>query len=301
MKTKKTTVHLLALMSMLFWGVSYVWSKKVFLVLDPAETVFLRLIISVPVLLFIIWITKSWQVIKRKHIPLFLASSVFNPFLYFIGESYGLQHVTPTISAVIIATIPVFTPVVAWFLLKERLRPIHITGLIISVIGVLLIMNGNQNSSQEVSIVGILFLFGAVVSAVIQGVMLRKLTLEYNPLMIITVQNFTGIFLFLPLAFLTGNHLKNLAVIPGDIWLYLILLGIFASSLAFVFYTRTVQAFGLSKASLYTNLIPVFTAIFSYFILKEVPGAEKIGGMFLVIFGVILTQYSRKGEEIVPS
>lgn len=288
-------------MSMLFWGVSYVWSKKVFLVLNPAETVFLRLIISVPVLLLIIWITNSWQIIKRKHFPLFIASSIFNPFLYFIGESYGLQHISPTISAVIIATIPVFTPVVAWFLLKERLRPVHITGLIISVIGVLLIMNGNQNSSSEFSLVGFLFLFGAVASAVIQGVMLRKLTFEYNPLMIIFVQNFIGIFLFLPLALLTGNHVLNIALIPGNIWIYLILLGIFASSLAFVFYTRTVQAFGLSRASLYTNLIPVFTAIFSFFILNEIPGAEKIGGMFFVIFGVILTQYSRKGEEIVPS
>lgn len=292
---------MLALLSMLFWGMSYVWSKKVFTVLDPSETVFLRLIISVPVLLLIIWITKSWQKIKKKHIPLFLASAVFNPFLYFIGESYGLQYVTPTISAVIIATIPVFTPVVAWFMLRERLRPIHISGLIISIIGVLLIMNGNQDANQEVSVVGVLFLFGAVATAVVQGVMLRKLTLHYNPLMIITLQNFVGIFLFLPLALITGNHLQNLTVIPNDIWIYLILLGIFASSLAFVFYTRTVQAFGLSRASLYTNLIPVFTAIFSFFILNEVPGAEKIGGMFLVIFGVILTQYSRKGEEIVPS
>jgi drug/metabolite transporter (DMT)-like permease len=292
---------LLALLSMLFWGMSYVWSKKVFTVLDPAETVFLRLIISVPVLLLIILITNSWQTIKKKHIPLFLASAVFNPFLYFIGESYGLQNVTPTISAVIIATIPVFTPVVAWFMLKERLRPIHISGLIISIIGVLLIMNGNQDTKQDVSVVGVLFLFGAVATAVIQGVMLRKLTLHYNPLMIITFQNFVGIFLFLPLALLTGNHLGNLLVIPNEIWIYLVLLGIFASSLAFVFYTRTVQAFGLSRASLYTNLIPVFTAIFSFFILNEVPGAEKIGGMFLVIFGVILTQYTRKGEEIVPS
>jgi drug/metabolite transporter (DMT)-like permease len=59
-----------------------------------------------------------------------------------------------------------------------------------------------------------------------------------------------------------------------------------------------VQEFGIARASLYANLIPVFTAIFSYFILKETLSIQKLTGMTIVILGVILSEYNFKQSKV---
>jgi drug/metabolite transporter (DMT)-like permease len=288
----------LALLSMIFWGMSYIWSKVVFEYLGPIETVFIRLILSGFTLLVLLAFTRKWQVIQTKHYPLFIASSFLNPFLYFIGESFGLQLVTPTISAVIISTIPVFTPMIAFFILNERLKLLNIVGLAVSILGVFIIVLDKSIESQGISWYGIFFLFGAVAAAVGHGIFLKKLTFHYNPVMIITTQNIIGIFYFLPLVIFFGNRNINIDIFDKQLITNLLLLGIFASSLAFVFYTRTVQEFGIARASLYANLIPVFTAIFSYFILKETLSIQKITGMTIVILGVILSEYNFKQSKV---
>ena len=50
--------------------------------------------------------TKKFEKIKPKDYLLFFFSSFFNPFLYFIGENYGLDKVSASVSAFIVATIP---------------------------------------------------------------------------------------------------------------------------------------------------------------------------------------------------
>ncbi|NOU48795.1 MAG: DMT family transporter [Bacteroidales bacterium] len=298
MKTNNASIHVLALLSMIFWGMSYIWSKVVFTYLDPIVTVFIRLIISAITLLLILTITRKWQPIKKVHLPLFLLSSLFNPFLYFICESLGLQLVTPTLSAVIIATIPVFTPMVAYLLLKEKLKLLNLFGLVVSIVGVLIIVFDKSINEQAVSWPGILLLFGAVIAAVGHGILLKKLTYHYNPVMIISTQNITGILYFLPLViFFRGD---DTMLLPPDAVLItnLLLLGIFASSLAYVFYTASVKKFGIARSSLYANLIPVFTAIFSYFLLKEIISLQKLSGILIVIIGVILSEYNAKPIKV---
>ncbi len=277
---------------MLLWGISYIWSKIVFEYIEPATTVFSRLVISSVFLLLLLKATGRSQPIKREHIRLFFVSALFNPFLYFVGESFGLDRVSPTISAVIIATIPIFMPFAAYAYLNERLKPINIFGLLISFSGVL-IMVIDRNLRFTAAPDGLLFLLLAVVSAIIYGVLLKKLTLNYSPLTIIAYQNLIGIFYFLPLVLVFENH--QLIDINFEFRFLgnLFMLGIFASSLAFVFFVKAVKHLGIAKANIYTNLIPVFTAFFSLMILSELITADKIAGIVLVIAGVVVSQQGK--------
>lgn len=277
---------------MLFWGMSYVWSKIVFEYYSPLTTVFLRLVLSSGFLLLYILIMKKAQKIRKADFGLFFLSALFNPFLYFLGESYGLQRVSPTISAVIIATIPLFTPVLAYFTLKEKLSFVNILGIVISFGGILL-MTLEPDMSFRSSPLGILFLFGGVASAIIYTVILRKLTIRYSPLCIITYQNFIGIFYFLPF-FLIFHYDNFIRVEPNrELILSLLQLAVFASSMAFIFYTVGVRNLGMSKANVYTNLIPLFSALTSYFLLDEFFDVNKIAGMGIVIGGLLLSQLTR--------
>ena len=76
--------------------------------------------------------------------------------------------------------------------------------------------------------------------------------------------------------------------------LSLIMLAIFGSSVCYVLYAYAIKHLELTKANIYTNLIPIFAAITSYFFLGEEFYAIKIIGMITVIVGIVLSQLKFK-------
>lgn len=295
-KPGRSLVIIYGVLCMIFWGMSFVWSKIVFEYYSPITTIFIRLVIS-SLLLSLIWFFyfKS-KLPARADWKFFLALAVFSPFFYFIGESLGLKEVSSTIAAVIIAMIPLFSPLVAWFTLREKITKFNIAGLVISFAGIL-IMILKKDLSINASAKGIVLLFFAVASSLGYSVIVRKLSLKYNPVTIVTMQNSIGALYFLPW-FLIADYQHFISVVP-DFRLVksLFLLVVFASTLAFILFNTVIREVGISRANIYTNLIPVFTAIFSYFILNESFTFAKVIGMIIVISGVILAQVGKMKDE----
>lgn len=285
-------VYAAALVAMFFWGMSFIWTSIVFEYYSPIATIFLRLVISCIFLFGILFLSGKFRKIKKEHYWLLLASAAFNPFLYFLGENYGLKHSSASITAIIIATIPVVSPLAAWLIIKERLSWLNLTGIIVSFGGILILII-NPDLSFAADPVGIMYLSGAVLSAVIYSVLVKKLTENYSPINIIAWQNLIGVLFFLPL-FILYDIQNVLSVIPDERLLYaLFSLAIFASSLAFVFFTFTIKHLGVSRANVYGNLIPIITVIASYYILGELISEKNIAAMVVVIAGVIITQIKK--------
>jgi len=283
---------------MLFWGLSFVWFKIVVKCYDPITIIFLRLVISGLLMILFMKLTRTYQTIKREHLKYFLLLSFSQPFCYFLGESFGLTMVSSTIASVIIATIPLFSPIAAYFMVKEKVN-IHImAGIIVSFAGILLMLL-NPDLSLNASFKGVMLLFVAVFSAVAYSVIIRKISHEYNSVTIITYQNLFGAVYFLPLFFIFDfNHFITIKP-TWEIILAMLQLAVFASTLAFVFYIVAIKGMGMIKANVFTNLIPVFTGIFSFFILGETFTAFKIAGMILVMFGVLVSQSHRIGRLLI--
>ncbi len=281
------------LAAMLFWGMSFVWSTILLKYYHPVTIIFIRLILSAAFLFSVVFFTRQFIRIRKQDFWIFTLSAAFNPFLYFLCENYGLMYSSSTVASIIIATIPVFSPVVAFMTFRERLSFLNILGIIISFGGVILMLI-RKDLSLSIDIKGILFLAGAVLSALIYSVFLRRLSQNYKPLTIVSYQNLIGIILFLPLFLLfEGKHVLETSLNTEIISSFLFL-SILASSLSFVFYTKSIEIYGISKANIFSNLIPVFTAIFSYFMLAEIITLQKIAGMAIVIFGIFLSERSRR-------
>jgi drug/metabolite transporter (DMT)-like permease len=230
--------------------------------------------------------------IKKKDYGLFLLSALLNPFLYFLGESYGLKLSSSTISAVVIATIPLFTPIVAYYTLKEKLTKLNLIGMLTSFSGIVL-MIFNRNLSLNVSPLGIALLLFAVACAISYSVFLKKLSSRYSAFTVIAVQNFIGAIYFLP--FFLFLELNSFLAVKPDLSLIssLLALAVFCSSIAYVLFTISTREIGVNKTNVFSNLIPVFTGVFSYFILGELFNLQKILGMFVVIFGLYLSQIKK--------
>jgi len=289
MKKLDLPVYFYGFTAMLFWGMSFIWTTILLRYYQPVTIILLRLVISSSFLFLIIWLFHKKEQIHKKDIGLLVLSALFNPFLYFLCENNGLKFITPAVTSVIIATIPVFSPVVAYVYFRERLSFQNLAGILICFSGIV-IMLINKQYSLNVDPKGIYFLSGAVLSALIYSVLLKKLTCRYSALTIISWQNLIGILFFLPL-FLIFNFDHFIKVrMNVEIISSFLLLAILASSVSYIFYTITLKSIGISKANIYTNLIPVFTAVFSYFFISELFTAAKIAGIFMVITGVFISE-----------
>lgn len=289
---KRGLVHILALISMFFWGISYIWSKIVFEVYSPLTTLFLRLLISTAFLFLFIYLTGKVERIQKTDWRIMLLSALLNPFLYFIGENYGLSLVSASVSAIVVATIPVFVPFAAYYFFREKIRPVNVAGLIISFAGLfLIVLSGNFELKANPK--GLAFLSLAVASAVFYSITLKSLTKKYKPLTIITWQNLIGAIYLIPFFIYFDGSVFLHTVPKTKTVIDLILLGVFASSVAFVLFAYIIKHLGVIKSSLYTNIIPVFTAIFSFYFLDEHFSLRKIIGILVVITGVILSEITK--------
>jgi len=269
--------------------------KNVYEYYQPITTMFLRLSLSSAMLYIILKIMKSNEKVAKEDYKNFILLSIFSPFLFFIGESFGLKYLTATLASVIVATIPVFTPWLGFLFFRERFSVTNLLGFFISFTGVC-IMVLDQDFRLTASVLGLAFLFLAVVSALINLVILKKMTIKYSSLTIIKVQNLLGALMFLPL-FLIFDFKEFLTIRPStSVYISIFSLAFFASTLAFIFFTSAVRTLGIGRTSIFANTIPVVTAIASFIVLGENIDLSKIIGILVVITGLMLTQKKRQKD-----
>ena len=219
--------------------------------------------------------------------------SLFEPFLYFIFETYSLRKSDASVISIIIATIPLFTALISKYYFKELFTKLNFFGVIISFVGIILMLFPSI-SELSGNMSGIMLAFCAVLTSIAYSVGLKKLPDSINPVVMVTYQNITGLILFIPL-FLIVNSKSDISrgiASLGDPQnlIFLIILAFFCSSLAFIFYIKGLRHLGLGKANTFTNLIPAITAILSFFILNEKFPINKIFGIIIVIIGLFLVQ-----------
>jgi len=235
--------------------------------------------------------------IKKKDRKLFLMLATFEPFLYFLGESFGLTYVSATVCSVLISTIPVVATIGAWLIFRERLKAINYAGIILSFVGVLVfIINGNGTISFNIKGLGLIMF--AVLSAVGYNLTLSRLVETYSPVYIVNVQNIIGATLFLPVFLIFDfKHFIN-TPLTFNMFKPIIELALFASCGAFVLFAWSVKNIGITKANVFSNCIPVFTAFFSFILLGEKLTIQNIIGMAIVLFGLFMSQVNGRKKII---
>jgi len=288
MKHENMIVYVAAVLAALFWGYSYVWFKQVNETYGPLTIITLRLIVASVFLSLYMFLARRNQKIERADWKLFMLLSLLEPFLYFFFESIGLTMVTATTAAIIIATIPVFTPIFTHFISREYIGYWVGLGLVLSFLGVFLVVESDGKGTN--SLLGIILMFGAVFSGIVYGLTLKKLSGRYSALTVVRYQNLIGLIYFLPVFIFTEGHSFLVAKHNVAAAITLIKLGILPSTISYIFITYAIRRIGLINSNIFANLIPVFTAVIAYFELQEPLPVQKISGIVIVIAGLFISQ-----------
>lgn len=277
------------MLSMIFWSLSFIWFKVANNTFHPITIVFIRLLFASILMTIFLVVTKNYMKIRKNDFKLFLMLALFEPFFYFLGESFGLTYVSATVGSVLISTIPVFATISAWLIFKEKLKIVNYAGIITSFVGVLVFIL-NTNGTISFSIKGLGLLSFAVFSAVGYNLILSRLVGTYTPVYIVNVQNLLGAVLFLPLFLIFDlQHFIN-TTFTFIMFKPIIELSIFASCGAFILFAYSVKNMGITRANVFSNCIPLFTALFSFILMGDKLTFQNVAGMAIVVAGLFMSQ-----------
>ncbi|WP_299576886.1 DMT family transporter [uncultured Sunxiuqinia sp.] len=301
MKNNILKHYMAALLAMFFWSFSFVWFKIAYQAYEPMTVILIRLSLAAAIMFIFSRLTGKLQALQKGDLAWMILLSFFEPFLYFMGESFGLKYVSPTVAAVIVATIPLFTPFAAWYFFKEKLNSANLAGLVLSFAGVSLVVF-DRSAGLMASPLGVGLEFIAVLSTIGYTVVLKRMVGRYNGYTIISYQNLIGTFMFLP--FWGIFEAREALAIPfaPEAFMAIIKLAVFASILGFIFFTYSIRHIGINKSNMFINLIPVFVAVFSFLILGDEINGQKLLGITVVVAGLFLAQFKRRkrNHEIYP-
>lgn len=302
---KRLIPYLAVVTAMLIWAGAGIAVKEALIVFSPLTLIVLRFTLAVLIMLAVGLSFRrneilGLQLVAKRDIPLFLLGGLFQPFLYFIFETYTYQSfASPTIAEAMLSTQPVLAPIFAFLLLRERVTRNNILGIILSTIGMLLLLLVGSDDFSLGSPWGILLAIVTVSMSVSYSVVLRRIPTRYSSLSIVFYVQSFSLFLFYIVWVVMGEAstiLHNSALLlhhstqllhSGIAVLYL---AIFASVAAFVLFCYTVRKIGVTRANVFNNVRPVFTAMLMWLIFDEVLPIWKWIGIIIIIVGLFISQ-----------
>jgi drug/metabolite transporter (DMT)-like permease len=290
----KALIYISSAFAIILWGMSYIWTDKLLELGIPVfYFVFVRILIAGVVLFLLNAAYGRIKRIQRQDMKKFMLLALFEPFIYFVCETYGVELTSPTISAMIIATIPIFSIAAGRIFFKERITGINIAGVVLSLVGIIMVIMKGDIAGKDL-VWGIILLLIAVIAEVGHASITKSLSGNYSSQIIVMYQFLIGSVYLLPLFLWKGLDGFNAVVyFSGEVWYPIICLAILCSSLAFSLWVSTIKTLGVAKSSIFSALIPVVTAIIAWVLGTEMSTLQW-GGIAISTFGVILSQYSPK-------
>ena len=307
---------------MLIWAGAGIAVKEALVIFSPLTLIVMRFTLAVLLMLSIGLVFRhnsivGLQRVERKDIPLFLLGGLFQPFLYFIFETYTYQSFSsPTVAEALLSTQPVMAPLFAWVLLRERVTRNNILGILLSTLGVmmLLMMGGGPLAMGDGAIgKGVLLAVLTVSMSVSYSVVLRRIPTHYSPLSIVFYVQSFALVLFWVMWGISGigDGISGIGdgilgdsamrLLGEEQWVRSLLsvgyLAVLASVTAFILFCYTVRKIGVTRANVFNNVRPVFTAILMWMIFGEILPIWKIIGIIIIIIGLFISQKQEKGDK----
>lgn len=247
---------------------------------------FLRFLMAGSLLFFIWLLSPSTGLPKGKEWIVLLVLGLTGAALYNFFFFNGMSTVSAGRGAVIITTNPLFTAVFARIIFKESLPFSKAIGILVAAFGaVLVITRGHPltlfNSALSA---GDLLLFGAALCWSAYS-LCNKLVRNLSATTTITFTCLFGCIMLCPFALQEGL-ISHFTQYSWAAWLALLYVAVCCTVLTFIWFNQGIMYLGAQRASLFINLVPVFTLFLGALILKESLELPTLLGVAIVCAGV---------------
>ena len=297
MTDQTTTGHLLALLTILIWGTTFISTKVLLVTFQPVDILFVRFLLGL-LALFLVYPRRLKGTNCKQELTL-AAAGLCGICLYYLLENIALTYTMASNVGVIISVAPFFTAFLThWFLREEeRLHGKFFLGFGVAMAGICLMsFNGARLSLNPKG--DLLALLAALVWAV-YSILTKKISGWGYHTILTTRRIFCyGILFMLPALALFPFQLGLERLAAPKVLANLLFLGLGASALCFVTWNHAVKVLGALKTSVYIYMVPVVTVVTSVLILHETITPLSALGTGCTLLGLILSESNGGKKEV---
>jgi len=263
------------------WGIPYLFIKIALQDLNPGVVVFARVGIAALVLIPIAIFQGALQPLRKRWLMIagLACIQIVAPFLLI---SFGEQHITSSLTSLLIATDPIFVALLALrFDPGERVTGIRSLGLLIGIVGVAVLL-GFDVGGDEQKLLGAAMVLLAAFGYAIGALLVKRPTIAALPrLGVVSFMCLTSTIVLLPFS---ASHLPS--KIPSmQVIISLLVLGLICTAIAYLVYFALIAEVGPGRATVITYVNPAVSVFLGVMLLGEPLNASIIIGFLLILLG----------------
>jgi drug/metabolite transporter (DMT)-like permease len=284
-----------ALLSITFWGISFVSAKAVLGKLDPFSLIVFRFGIGAVFLFLLLFVQRNPLRISVHHLPHIIILGILGVFVHQVLQAMALLTIHASSAGWLISFSPIFTAVLSILFLNEKLTMNKAAGMLMAFLGVVLVTAARGGNSLQLSInIGFILMILSTLNWAIYSVLIKKLKLPYPPLLVTFYMCLVGLILTAPFIF-QNKGWKALSLLNFSEWTHLLFLGIFVSGIGYWYWGKALEGLEASRVSMFMYLEPIVTFIAAILLLQEKILLMSIAGGIIIIIGVVMVN-----GQIVP-
>jgi len=283
----KFLIYCLIFLAVIFWGSSFIATKKLLAEIEPVTIIVLRLIIASVVLFVYAALTKkSFSIKLKSHLYILLLAAVASFHLWI--QVTGLKFTSAANTGWIIGTAPVFIAVLGIIFFKEKIYLIQVLGIVLALAGlILLISKGDVTSIDFISTRGDLLVLASAFTWGVYSIINKKISLSYSPTLTILY-----LFVFMTIIIIPFNlnreNINSVINLSFSGWLMILFLGVFCSGIAYSIWSFALHVLDSGKVGAFLYFEPFVTVFAAWIVLSESITLPMIISGLIITSGVVL-------------
>ncbi|MGO1079243.1 DMT family transporter [Inquilinus sp. CA228] len=268
------------------WGGSFFFAKMAVAELPPLTVVLARVGLAAAALLPVLWLTRQALPRDRGTWAAFFGMGILNNLIPFCLIVWGQTRIGSGLAAILNATTPLFTVLVAHVLTAdEKITPKRLAGVLLGLAGVVVLIGPQVLGGLGGEVTAQIAILGAALSYAFAGIFGRRFR-RLPPMVTATGQVSATSLMMLPIVALVDRP-WTLPMPSGTTVASLVGLALLSTSLAYVLYFKLLARVGATNTVLVTLLIPPSAMLLGHLVLGEVLSGRAWAGMALIALGLV--------------
>jgi drug/metabolite transporter (DMT)-like permease len=290
-RAKPVSPYVLLTLAPFFWSCNWIVGRGLAQDVPPIAMTFYRWLFAIVILApFALPRLRTDLPIVRRHWKALLGLGVIGIGTHNALAYLGLRYTTAVNGVILNSFIPVMIVTLSWVLLRERLAPLQVAGIVVSLAGVLAILShGSLAALLGFSLnTGDLLIILSMAMWSIYTIGLRFRPPGMHLLSFLLVIACIGDLAILPFYLFETSLGHPMQWTPSSA-MALAGIALFSSVLAYIFWNRGVEEVGANVAGLFVHLMPVFGVVLAWVVLDERLAPYHVAGIALILCGIYIT------------
>ncbi|HEY0868652.1 MAG TPA: DMT family transporter [Fimbriimonas sp.] len=279
--------------TVLSWAFNFVALKSLYAQMTPPAVSLVRFAAMYLVLIAICAARREPLALPKEHRFRILLAGFISMGAYMVLFLEGMSSTSASEGAIVLATAPVFTFVMACAVKQERFSVAALAAAVVAFVGVALVILGGAGApSSGGSLKGNLIILASAAVWASSVVVMKPVLVDVSPLRMLTLSMPAGLLALIPYG--------GVAVVQTDYsaidlrgWLMFGHVAILSGVVAFLCFYEGIRKVGASTATLYQFFVPPTTVFFAWLAFGEKIAPLQAVGLAVIIVGVASSYKAR--------